>query len=102
MIRNRMKALIARAVRDNSIDKSRDSTMALSPHSLLINICVPSFIGLIAKTVNDTVPPKTVTILVACYATLHPAKLVCWLVGWLVGRLIDGLGQSVGRAARAA
>ena len=76
-------------IRDNSIDKSRDSTMALSPHSLLINIFVPSFIGLIAKTVNDTVPPKTVTILVACYATLHPAMLVCWSVSLLVGPLLS-------------
>ena len=74
-------------IRDNSIDKSRDSTMALSPHSLLINIFVPSFIGLIAKTVNDTVPPKTVTFLVACYATLHPAMLVRWLVSLLVSPL---------------
>ena len=24
--------------------------------------------------------------LVACYATLHPAMLVRWLVGWSVGR----------------
>ena len=61
--------------------------MALSPHSLLINIFVPSFIGLIAKTVNDTVPPKTVTFLVACYAILHPAMLVRRLVSLLVGPL---------------
>ena len=65
--------------------------MALSPHSLLINIFVPSFIGLIAKTVNDTVPPKTVTILVACYATLHPAMLVHWLVLFLVNWLVSQL-----------
>ena len=31
-------------------------------------------------------------LLVACYATLHPAMSVRWLVGWLVGLSLLGSG----------
>ena len=39
-------------------------------------------------SLEDRITVFQATFLVACYATLHPAMLVCQLVGRLVGRSV--------------